>query len=40
MFKGSFFRPDNTPINKVVTSAKELGEITSGLAKGIQQMAG
>jgi hypothetical protein len=39
MFKGSFFRPDNTPINKVVTSAKELGEITSGLAKGIQQMA-
>ena len=39
MFEGSFFRPNDTPINKVVTAAKELGEITSGLAKGIQQMA-
>lgn len=39
MYEGSFFRPNDTPINKVVTAAKELGEITSGLAKGIQQMA-
>lgn len=35
----SMFKGKNNPANIVVDAAKELGKITSGLAKGIQQMA-
>ena len=39
LFKGSLFNSDNTPVNRVIRSARDLGKVLSGLAQGIQAWA-
>ena len=39
LFKGSLFNSNNTPVNRVIRSASELGKNLSSLAQGIQAWA-